>query len=220
MVGHLITKKSGTRDAEINFYARNHIISIVTFPDGSQYHDDVAFGGDGATMPMPLEDGLIHQNLGTQQIRLFRDWIPTQVKRTEETKLWIYQYRNGPEKEWNSFYSFPGIEFMMLDWGVVNHWMTTHPTSHQRYNVLVIKFLRRLKEGEEEGGEQEIYGKRMLVNGVVKENLGGRTHIIAELKTEEERVSALKDFFGIKLADEEVLGIVGYKSELRETPAS
>ena len=170
-------------------------------------------------MPMPLIDGLIHENLGTQQIRLFRDWIPTQVKRTEETKLWIYQYRNGPEKDWQSFYSFPGIEFMMLDWGVVNFWMTTHPTSHQRYNVLVIKFLRRLKKGEDEGGEHEIYGKRMMVNGVVKENLGGKTQIIAQLKSEEERVSALEKYFGIELAEEEVLGIAGYKSELGPVPA-
>lgn len=165
-------------------------------------------------MPMPLIDGLIHQNLGTQQIRLFRDWIPTQVQRTEESKLWIYQYRNSAEKEWNSFYSFPGVEFMALDWGVVNYWMTTHPTSHQRFNVLCIKFLRRLKEcGDDD--EYEIYGKRMLVNGVVKENLGGKTYVIAECRTEEERVAALKKYFEITLAEEEILGIVGYKSELR-----
>lgn len=197
------------------FTFRGHIVNIVTFPDGQIYHDDIAFGGDGATMPMPLVDGLVHQNLGAQEIRLIRDWIPTQTHRTEASKLWIYQYRNGPDKEWNSFYSFTEIEFMPADWGVVNHWFCTHPTSHQRFNVLVVKFLRKSKNGQ--GGdddEQEIYGKRMLVNGVIKENLGGRTQIVAKCTTEDERIMALKKYFDISLTDEERLGIRGWKSEL------
>ncbi|KAL3474603.1 hypothetical protein BJX99DRAFT_231300 [Aspergillus californicus] len=73
------------------------------FPDGSKYHSD---------------------------IRLLRDWIPCQVHRVEETKLWIYEYRYSENAEWNSFYSFPGIEFSALDWGVVNWWINTHPDSH------------------------------------------------------------------------------------------
>ncbi|KAM6529692.1 hypothetical protein FALCPG4_007820 [Fusarium falciforme] len=195
----------------------NHIINIVTFPDGSKYHTDVAFGGDGATAPMPLINGLVHRNLGTQQIRLIRDWIPLQVHRSDESKVWIYQYRNHKDAEWNSFYSFPGIEFMDLDWGVVNWWINTHPSSHQRVNVLVIKFLRRSKEGKdgEPDGGYEIYGKRMLVNGVVKENLGGRTRVVEELKGEDERLEALERYFGITLSEEEKEGIRGYVSDLQ-----
>ncbi|KAJ3532357.1 hypothetical protein NM208_g8301 [Fusarium decemcellulare] len=193
----------------------NHIVNIVTFPDGTKYHSDVAFGGDGATMPMPLTDGLVHHNLGTQEIRLVRDWIPHQVHRTEETKLWIYQYRNSADKEWNSFYSFPGIEFYALDWGVVNWWINTHPDSHQRRNVLTIKFLRRpMEQGASFEGEQEIYGKRMLFNAVVKQNLGGRTESIVVCKTEEERVQALEKYFDVLLSEEEKQGINGYVSEL------
>ncbi|KAJ4169089.1 hypothetical protein NW754_011021 [Fusarium falciforme] len=195
----------------------NHIINIVTFPDGSKYHTDVAFGGDGATAPMPLINGLVHRNLGAQQIRLIRDWIPLQVHRSDESKVWIYQYRNHEDAEWNSFYSFPGIEFMDLDWGVVNWWINTHPSSHQRVNVLVIKFLRRSKEGKdgEPDGGYEIYGKRMLVNGVVKENLGGRTRVVEELEGEDERLEALERYFGITLSEEEKEGIRGYVSDLQ-----
>ncbi|WAO94951.1 Hypothetical protein NCS54_01255800 [Fusarium falciforme] len=193
----------------------NHIVNIVTFPDGSKYHSDVAFGGDGATMPMPLIDGLVHENLGTQQIRLVKDWIPHQVHRTEETKLWIYQYRNSVDKEWNSFYSFPGIEFYALDWGVVNWWINTHPDSHQRRNALTIKFLRWPVERDEKyKWEQEIYGKMMLVNGVVKQNLGGKTKVITICETEEQRIEALEKYFDISLTDEEKSGIRGYVSEL------
>ncbi|CAJ2512761.1 Uu.00g008800.m01.CDS01 [Anthostomella pinea] len=186
-----------------------HIISIVTL-DGKKYHVDVGFGGDGATMPMPLVDGLVHRNIGTQEIRLIRDWIPTQTHRTEEHKLWIYQYRNGADKDWNSFYAFPELEFMPLDWEVVNWWTGSSPKSWQTSTVLAIKFLRRAGE---DGGET-IYGKRMLVNGVVKENLGGKTSVVLECKTEEERVLALEKYFDIHLSDDEKDGIKGYKTAL------
>lgn len=186
----------------------------MTFPDGKKYHDDVAFGGDGPIMPLPLIDGPIYQNLGTQQIRLVRDWIPTQVHRTEDSKLWMYQYRNNAGLQWNSFYSFPGVEFLTLDWGVVNFWVCNHPTSHQRFNVLTVKFLRRLKDESSE--EYEIYGRRMLVNGTVKENLGGMTQAILECDTEDERISALDTYFDIRVTDEEKQGIKGYQSEISQ----
>ncbi|PKS05650.1 hypothetical protein jhhlp_008169 [Lomentospora prolificans] len=163
-------------------------------------------------MPMPLIDGLIHQNLGTQQIRLVCDWIPLQVHRTEETKLWIYQYRNSYDVEWNSFYSFPGVEFLDLDWAVVNFWINENAQSHQRFNVLVIKFLRRRRQDADE--EYEIYGKRMLVNGTVKENLGGKTVVIEECTSESDRLQAFERHFGISLTAEEKEGIHGYVSEL------
>ncbi|KAI9159127.1 hypothetical protein HJFPF1_07135 [Paramyrothecium foliicola] len=197
----------------------NHIVNIITLPDGTKYHSDVAFGGDGPTMPMPLVDGLVHQNLGTQQIRLKRDWIPHQVHKVEETKLWIYQYRNSSSREWNSFYSFPGTEFYALDWGVVNWWINTHPDSHQRRNLLTIKFLQQsVESGKDFEGQREIHGKRMLVNGVVKENLGGKTQVIFTCRTEEQRVEALGKYFQIFLTDEEKGGIRGYVSELPPTP--
>ena len=76
-----------------------------------------------------------------------------------------------------------------------------------------MKFLRR--PNEKVPGDEEIYGKRMLVNGTVKENLGGRTKVVQECKTEDERVEALKKWFGIELGQEEIEGIRGFQTELR-----
>jgi hypothetical protein len=80
--------------------------------------------------------------------------------------------------------------------------------------VLVIKFLRRRKDG---GGEteEEVYGKRMLWNGTVKENLGGRTRIVQECKTDHERIEVLDKWFGIQLTEEEKTSIMGHVSELK-----
>ncbi|KAI2628302.1 cysteine proteinase [Xylaria nigripes] len=187
-----------------------HVVSIVEI-DGAKYHVDIAFGGDCATLPMPLVEGLVHRNIGTQEIRLIRDWIPTQLKRTEETKLWIYEYRNGPDMEWNPFYCFPLVEFMPNDWEVVNVYASTSPKCWQGGTVITMKFLRRAREDD---GEEEIYGKRMLVNGVVKENLGGRTAVIHECKTDEDRVTALEKYFDLRLTEEERNGIKGWRTAL------
>jgi arylamine N-acetyltransferase len=192
-----------------------HIVNIVTLPSGECYAVDVAFGGDGPTAPLPLVSGPIHQNLGTQEVRLVRDWVPTQIHRVEESKQWIYQYRNSSDQEWNSYYAFTETEFMAADWGVVNYWTSTSPDCHQTRTILIVRFLGRTRgEAKGEDGEWEIYGKRMLLNGIIKENLGGKTHVLAECSTEAERVEALNTHFGIKLKEEEGSSIKGWLTTL------
>ncbi|KAI4598407.1 N-terminal acetyltransferase [Pestalotiopsis sp. 9143b] len=193
-----------------------HIVNVVTLDGGARYAVDVAFGGDGPTAPMPLVDGAVQGNLGAQEVRLVRDWASTQVHRVDEAKLWIYQYRNGQDKEWNSYYAFTETEFMAADWGVVNYWTSTCPDSHQTRTVLVVRFLARQKPGGEEG-ELEIYGKRMLVNGVVKENLGGKTRQLASCKTEAERIDVLRSQFNITLSQEEADSIKNWVTDLELT---
>jgi arylamine N-acetyltransferase len=190
-----------------------HIVNIVTLPDGDRYAVDVAFGGDGPTAPLPLVDGFVHRNLGAQEVRLVRDWAPTQIHRAEDAKMWIYQYRNGQNREWNSYYGFTEIEFMAADWGVVNYWTSTCPDSHQTRTVLVVRFLARQKEGSDTG-ELEIYGKRMLVNGTVKENMGGKTQLLVNCDTENERVQALRTHFEITLSLNEIESIKGRVTDL------
>jgi arylamine N-acetyltransferase len=183
---------------------RVHVVNIVTLDDGTKFMVDVAFGGDGATVPIPMIDGHITQNLGTQEVRLVHDYIPLQRAKTE--KLWIYQYRNGPEKEWNSFYAFPEMEFFGEDFLIMNWFTGYNAASFQTFSVLIVKFMR--KDGK-------IYGKRMLFNGDVKENLGGRTILIKSCKDERERVEALKEYFDITLTEEEINGIRGLPAELK-----
>jgi hypothetical protein len=78
---------------------------------------------------------------------------------------------------------------------------------------MIVKFLRRPKSGDV--GEAEIYGKRMLIDGIVKENLGGKIKVVEDCKTEEERLEALKKWFRIRLTNEERTGIQGWGTELR-----
>ncbi len=174
---------------------------------------DVAFGGDGATRPLPLIPGVITPNLGSQEIRLIYDSIPQQVDQTK--KLWIYQYRNSVEQEWNSFYVFSEFEFLASDFEVMNFYtsQSTGETNFQTRRVLVIRFLR----GIDEQGNEKIIGKVMLVDGEVKRNDGGKTSVFRVCRTEGERIDALREEFGITLTEEERSGVKGRNVELLGT---
>ncbi|KAJ5219583.1 hypothetical protein N7468_008787 [Penicillium chermesinum] len=157
--------------------------------------------GDGPTRPLRLVSGYTVQNMGRQEVRLIYGNIPNQSR--PEQKLWIYQYRNGPEMEWNSFYSFGEAEWFQVDFEVINRY-TSWETFDLR-NQWLVKFLRGGETGNlpvEEGevvdavdGEIAIVGKLMFVNGVVKLNLGGKTRVIHTCETEEDKRVAFKKYF-------------------------
>jgi arylamine N-acetyltransferase len=187
---------------------RVHIVNIATLASGERWMLDVGFGGDGPTKPLPLISEHVTQNLGTQEVRLIHSTIPQQLE--QSPKLWIYQYRNGKDKDWNSFYAFPEMEFFQADFEIMSFFTSQYmgSTNFQTSTVLIVRFLRG--ETKEEG----IIGKVMLVNGGVKRNDGGKTRLVLTCMTEEERVKALEEHFDIRLTNEEVNGIKGRSTEL------
>jgi arylamine N-acetyltransferase len=196
-----------------DFTGWRHLVNLITMSDGTKWAVDVGFGGDGATAPVPLVHNRPQTNLGSQELRLLHDWIPTQLHRTEATKMWIYQYHNSPEQPWHSYYAFSETEAMEADYDNLNWYTGSHPESFQTYTCIIVKFLRRPKLGAD--SEEEIYGKRMLIDGVVKENLGGKTKVVEDCKTEADRLAALGKWFGITLTEEEKTGIQGWGTELK-----
>ncbi|KAJ5110493.1 hypothetical protein N7532_001028 [Penicillium argentinense] len=187
------------------FRGWTHIVNIIKLPTGQEYHADAAFGGDGATRPLPLISGQVWQNLGPQQVRLVYGNMPKQTR--PEQKVWLYQYRNGVGKEWNTFYSFAEFEFFQDDFEVMNRF--TSWEARERGNFWVVRFIRNgetrglpLLEGEGSLlGEDDVsvVGKIMFVNDVVKLNMGGKTRVVDQFGTEEERLRGLKKWFGISI---------------------
>lgn len=198
---------------------RTHINNIIHLPDGSKFSADVAFGGDGPTLPLRMDkSATMHSNLGSQEVRLVYDVLPKQ--RLLEPKVWIYQYRNGADKPWNSFYSFLEVEFFQEDFEVQNWWASAK-TLH-RWTVLAVRFLREGETSEypHQGRgancetEINIVGKVMLVSNLVKLNMGNKTTVIRQIGSEQQRLSALWDYFGIRLTEEEAGSINGWDTAL------
>lgn len=210
-----------------------HLVNIVTLPPGGvpgggagqRYALDAGFGGDGMTVPMPLVEGLAHRNsIGSQEIRLTRGFIPEQRYRANPAvgRMWIYQVRNGPDREWRDFFAFHDeFEFTEADFGNISFYTSQSPDSFQTTTPLAIRFVRGQGEGEGEGGDGappskvRVVGKVMLVKGEVKRNFGGRTELVKRCVTERERVEALREYFGIVLTEEEAQSIRGRSVELR-----
>jgi arylamine N-acetyltransferase len=186
----------------------------VTFPNGEKYVSDVAFGGDGPTRPLPLIDGHSQVNLGSQEVRLISSNLPNQ--RLQTPKYWFYQYRNKPEDAWNSFYAFPEIEFFDNDFIGMNWYTSTFVggSNFQTTRVLIVQFIKGKVDGEE---KERVTGKRMLVDGVVKRNDGGRTEVVQVCHNEAARVKAIEEDFGMELLPEEIQAIQGWKTELIDT---
>lgn len=158
------------------------------------------------------------RNMGTQDARLTRDFMPGQMSRDPAHKMWQYQCRNAETLPWTTFYVFSdAVEWLVADFGLINCFTGVSMNSHAVTNVLMVKFLRRPVAADEcgDGELQEVYGKRMLVNGVVKENLGGRTQVVQECRSEADRVEALRKWFGVELTEEERLAIGGHFSEIK-----
>ncbi|KAI5467574.1 arylamine N-acetyltransferase 2 [Mariannaea sp. PMI_226] len=193
-----------------------HVVNIVTLADNTRWVLDVSFGGDGPTQPMALVENIEWRNLGTQDARLIRDFVPGQTELTPGRRMWIYQVRNSSEQSWVSHYTFSdALEWLPTDFEVSNHFTSTSTKSFQTTTVLVVKFLGR--PCATSPGGQEVYGKRILFNDVVKENTGGRSEVVAEVKTEDERIKALKEWLGIVLTDEEIQAIKGHHTEIKES---
>ncbi|KAK9319146.1 arylamine N-acetyltransferase 1 [Lipomyces orientalis] len=181
----------------------DHMLNIVTV-DSQQYLVDVGFGASGSpSHPLPLIDGSISANIGPQKIRLLRQCIPQHTDRTQQ--LWCFDHSNDGGLIWTPTYAFTDIEFLPEDFAIMNYWTSTHPTSWFTYNIVVVKTL--LEDGE-------VVGHVTLFQQEVKRRIRGRSEILDTLSSEEERVRALSQWFGITLTEEEISGIRGMSSEL------
>lgn len=198
-------------------HPRVHAVNIVTLPaTGAKYMLDVSYGGDGPTLPLPLRDHHITRGtIGSQELRLVHAAMPEQEQPCpRDQKLWTYEYRNSDRVGWNSCYCFPELAFTPADLDVMNFYASQSPASFQTHTVLAIKFLRG---GNGRGG---VSGKVMMVDGVVKRNLGGKTEVVQVCESEAERVEALGRYFAIVLTEEEREGVRGREVELGKGDAA
>ncbi|KAI8718373.1 hypothetical protein NCS52_00616100 [Fusarium sp. LHS14.1] len=176
-----------------------HIVQTVTFPDASLCVTDVCFGGDGPTQLMLLrEESYIH-NLGTQNARFVRDFIPGQASRAPEHRMWKYQCRNRGAQPQRTFYSFSdAVDQLPPDFGVVNCFTTASLDSSAVTSIYMVKFLRRAttngKDGQAttKGQQQEVFRKRMLMSELVRENLERKTRVVQECQSKGEEVTGFE----------------------------
>ena len=118
------------------------------------------------------------------------------------------EHRNSPTEEWSPKYRFGMTEFTAQDFGVMNYATSSRRTCIFTYMVIVSKMIF-----DEAAGD--IVGAMTLSGATVKKRIHEKSEVVIECSTEEERVAALKQHFGITLSSKEQAGIKGTVTELK-----
>ncbi|EEQ33570.1 hypothetical protein McanMca71_004657 [Microsporum canis] len=185
------------------FTGFSHQVLIVTIKD-VKYMVDVGFGPQGPTQPLVMNEGEPVLS-GIAQMSLVRKQLS--INTDPEQRPWVYQFRKDPNSEWVMAYCFYEIEFISEDYDLMNWWASKHPTSPFTQGFIFTKFtLNKAEDG--------IDGVLMLLKNIVKRNHNGKAEILKTLRSEEERVAALKEFFDVHLQPMEIRGIRGKSTEI------
>lgn len=198
----------------------SHMVIMVVLPNGEKYALDIGFGANGPTSPLLLKkDGVEVDGIRPARMRLRREFMPENadvVKRRgeEAQKMWVFAVQTNVEEEekggeeWKPQYAFVDLEFTAEDFEIANFWTSRSRTTFFTRDLVGVKFFFR-------DGGVELGGCFILDKTVVKSRGEGKTQVLTLCKSEQERVDALGQIFGIDLAEEDKRGIIGLGSEIQ-----
>lgn len=196
---------AGMDGGEQEYGGWNHMVNIVTIAE-QRYLVDVGFGGAAAsTAPLPLVDGLEVVQVEPQTLRLRYTNIPDGTSR--RMKMWVFEVRHAPGKPFWPVYCFNAeVEFLPADYRVMNYYTSTSRTSFFTYRLLVTRVVM--------GRDGRVEALYVLDDKEVKKRVNGVAERVLTCKSEEDRVEALKEYFGIELTDVEKASISGMVSQI------
>lgn len=132
-----------------------------------------------------------------------------------------------PDDPWLDTYSFSDlVEFFLEDYEVMSYATSTLPDQVFLKRLICVRTILSTEleseadfadAGLDKGKEGEVttVGRMILVDREVKKRIGAKTTRLAHFETEQERVEALKKWFGIELTQEEREAIKGRGTEIR-----
>ena len=181
------------------------MVNIVKVGE-AKYHVDVGFGGNGPITPMPLDrSGPVQKHIAPATARLQYRNIPGNTD--PEQRLWIYEHRIDDNSDFQITYCFTELEFLPSDYAMMNYFTST---SRRTFFTRVIVGVKNLL-----GDDGELEGALILGNNDIKWRVHGKTERQIKFETEEDRIRALEEHFGIKLSAAEREGIRGLPSQIK-----
>ena len=203
-------------DKEHGFGGWTHIVNLITIA-GKKYMVDGGFGPQGPVDAFPLEADVVRDQVAPAELRLRHDNISNNVDTSQ--KLWILEHRY-PGKEFEPVYCFTDLEFTPNDMVGLNLEPWKNPSTMFTYKVVAVRFTTD-KESEESPGspsegsiEGEIDGALSLNHDQLRWRRRGKKVLHLKFQEDSERVEALKKYFGIVLAPEDVEAIEGTGSQI------
>ncbi|KAF2001866.1 arylamine N-acetyltransferase 1 [Amniculicola lignicola CBS 123094] len=186
-----------------------HMVNLITI-GSDKYFVDVGFGGNGPISPMKLDkSGTTQQHIQPATARL--QWRNIPGNTDENQRLWVYEIQITGGGEFQIIYCFTELEFILQDYKMMNFYSSNSPRT----------FFTQVIVGEKKvwGGakDDELVGNLILGNNNLKLRINGKTEKEIPFKTEQERLDAIKEHFGIAFGPTEKESIQGLTSEITGT---
>ena len=197
----------------------SHLVNLVTI-GGTKYLCDVGFGSNEPIHPIPLQHGTVRQQVSPAESQLVFETIPEYLS---DTKLWIVQFRFNAEAEWTNMYAFTETELLPTDIPDMNYSPWISRTSPFTQNLMCVRFTTDKEvDGDalavtEAAGIGSIDGTLVIHNNRLKWRRHGQNVLDIEFKSEDDRVEALKKYWGIELDVEDREAIYGTANAIKVT---
>ncbi|KAF9266694.1 cysteine proteinase [Marasmius fiardii PR-910] len=176
-----------------------HIITFIQpHPDNTEtYLLDIGFGGTGLVRPILLEDGAeVFGCTHTEKHRLTRRPFPGATSALDPPEdMWaldIVRFKDGKEK-CSNVYMFDETERYQEDYINANFYVCKFPFGTPFYGHVVLIKNFFVDEDHEDLGTLILWGNS------VRRNVGAKAEVLRNLKSESERIHAIKEFFGIEI---------------------
>ncbi|KAF2108875.1 hypothetical protein BDV96DRAFT_616143 [Lophiotrema nucula] len=196
-----------------------HNVNVVRF--GTQrYLLDGGYGPRGPVRPIPLEHETESGQILPAQSKLVYGRISDNLDSSQ--RLWIYHYRKTPQAQWTPQYCFSDLEFIPADIEAMNFEPSLNRRTFFTHKVVVSRFTT---DGENDTGisprspgrdavGEEVNGSLTIDHDVLRWRKRGGEKVEIRLRSEQERVLALEQYFGIVLSAGEQREIMGTAAQI------
>lgn len=184
----------------------SHMVNIVIIRD-RKYVVDVGLGTSQAIQPVLLKDGETVLGSHSAQARLLYKCIAPCTDSNQ--RMWVLEIRDSIILDWTPQYCFSELEFLPQDFTVMNFSTSQSPTSWFRQKLVLTRLIL-------DGEQKEAIGTLTLFGSELKHRERAHSEELVSCETEQERVRVLEKWFEVKLRPDEIRGIQGLPSEIKQ----
>ena len=182
------------------------MVNIVSL-SSRRYLVDVGMNARGPIVPLHLISGIPTFSIAPRKARLLHSSIPEHTTSHIPNLMWCLEVRNAEGSPWIPTYAFGDIEFLPVDFEMMNWYTTTCPRSWFTHKIIVGRMVM-------DSQMKEIVGDITLFERTLRKRINGDVTFEVECKSEKQRLELLQQHFGIKLTDIKRKGIEGMASQI------
>lgn len=190
-----------------------HVVNIIRIGK-TRYLADGGFGGQGPTYPLPLAIGVSRIQISPAEMRVVYEPIPNNLDQSQ--RVWIYEHRLNQTSPWIPMYCFTDLEFTPEDVEAMNFEPWLDKQAFFTHKVVAVRFATSKEidgadgpgsPGEDAFDDGEIDSSITINQNTLKWRRHGEKLVSITFETDQQRVDALRKYFGITLTEQDCEGI-------------